>query len=234
MSHLKYAHGPRLTESQYLTPVIYGFEAIVVTEFGDMAFDCVDSAIVPSGPAYQDTALQTCAYAGAQPGQAFINGADYYNSYYGFNSNHLWRNIGIIIGMTLAYALLSLFLLEVSEWSSGAASGVKFSKSRPSLNNKTDIEAGPATAKNSTLDDTESQEAQQEAVKGTTSIFTWKNLSYDVPVGGSQRRLLDEVSGYCKPGEMTALVGCSGAGKSTRELIRQSGRDQSRLTFAQF
>jgi ABC-type glutathione transport system ATPase component len=48
-----------------------------------------------------------------------------------------------------------------------------------------------------------------------TDVFTWKNVSYDIEIKGEPRRLLDEVSGYVKPGTLTALMGTSGAGKTT-------------------
>jgi len=44
------------------------------------------------------------------------------------------------------------------------------------------------------------------------SVFTWKNLSYTVQ---GNLKLLDDVSGYCKAGTLTALMGSSGAGKTT-------------------
>jgi ABC-type multidrug transport system ATPase subunit len=47
------------------------------------------------------------------------------------------------------------------------------------------------------------------------SIFTWRDLCYDIPVKGGQRRLLDHVCGWVKPGTLTALMGVSGAGKTT-------------------
>jgi ATP-binding cassette subfamily G (WHITE) protein 2 (SNQ2) len=51
-------------------------------------------------------------------------------------------------------------------------------------------------------------------------MFMWDHLCYTVPVqkqpdGATTRRLLDHVSGWIKPGQMTALMGASGAGKTT-------------------
>jgi ABC-type multidrug transport system ATPase subunit len=52
----------------------------------------------------------------------------------------------------------------------------------------------------------------------TESTFTWSDLELNVQIGKETRKLLDGVNGYCKPGTLTALVGASGAGKSTCEL----------------
>jgi ABC-type multidrug transport system ATPase subunit len=46
-------------------------------------------------------------------------------------------------------------------------------------------------------------------------IFTWKEVVYDIEIKGEPRRLLDHVSGWVKPGTLTALMGVSGAGKTT-------------------
>jgi len=45
--------------------------------------------------------------------------------------------------------------------------------------------------------------------------LTWEKVNYVVPVPGGTRRLLHDVYGYVKPGTLTALVGASGAGKTT-------------------
>ena len=45
--------------------------------------------------------------------------------------------------------------------------------------------------------------------------FTWENVNYVVPVPGGTRRILHDISGYIKPGTLTALIGASGAGKTT-------------------
>ena len=45
--------------------------------------------------------------------------------------------------------------------------------------------------------------------------FTWENLNYHVPTSDGQLRLLHDVNGFVKPGTLTALMGSSGAGKTT-------------------
>lgn len=43
--------------------------------------------------------------------------------------------------------------------------------------------------------------------------MSWKNVTYDVPVEGKQKRLLQDMHGYAQPGEVLALMGgmCTGA-----------------------
>ena len=48
--------------------------------------------------------------------------------------------------------------------------------------------------------------------------LTWERLNYHVPStdgDGGQKRLLHDVYGFVKPGTLTALMGASGAGKTT-------------------
>ena len=47
-----------------------------------------------------------------------------------------------------------------------------------------------------------------------TDVFSWQHLEYTVTMpDGTQRRLLDDISGFVAPGKLTALMGESGAGK---------------------
>jgi ATP-binding cassette subfamily G (WHITE) protein 2 (PDR) len=47
------------------------------------------------------------------------------------------------------------------------------------------------------------------------SIFSWRDVVYDIHIKDKPRRLLDHVSGWARPGTLTALMGVSGAGKTT-------------------
>lgn len=49
----------------------------------------------------------------------------------------------------------------------------------------------------------------------STSVFTWEDVCYEVPVPSGTRQLLNHVYGYVQPGKLTALMGASGAGKTT-------------------
>lgn len=46
-------------------------------------------------------------------------------------------------------------------------------------------------------------------------VFTWTDVEYTVPYGNGERKLLNKVTGYVKPGSMIALMGASGSGKTT-------------------
>lgn len=47
------------------------------------------------------------------------------------------------------------------------------------------------------------------------AAFTWANIDYTVPFNGEQKKPLDSVSGYVRAGQLVALMGSSGAGKTT-------------------
>lgn len=46
-------------------------------------------------------------------------------------------------------------------------------------------------------------------------VFTWNDVEYTVPYGNGERKLLNKITGYVKPGTMMALMGASGSGKTT-------------------
>ena len=61
----------------------------------------------------------------------------------------------------------------------------------------------------------ESTSAKVEALPAQKDVFTWRDVTLDIKIKGEPRRLLDGISGWVKPGTLTALMGTSGAGKTT-------------------
>lgn len=59
------------------------------------------------------------------------------------------------------------------------------------------------------------EEEDVNVIPPQKDVFTWQDVVYDIEIKGEPRRLLDHVSGWVKPGTLTALMGVSGAGKTT-------------------
>lgn len=75
----------------YVNPIAYGYEALVANEFRNRSFPC--QVMVPMGGPYEDVSplQQTCATAGAAPGDNFIVGDTYIEAAYGYKYSHVWR-----------------------------------------------------------------------------------------------------------------------------------------------
>jgi ATP-binding cassette, subfamily G (WHITE), member 2, SNQ2 len=69
---------------------------------------------------------------------------------------------------------------------------------------KEQIPSGGSSGSSETLDGTREEEALQE-ISGSESIFTWEDVEYSVQYMGGQRKLLNKVSGYAKPGISTYM-----------------------------
>jgi ATP-binding cassette, subfamily G (WHITE), member 2, PDR len=76
----------------YLNPVAYAFEALLVNEMHGRSFLCTN--LVPS---YGKGKNFRCAIAGAVAGEAYVNGATWVETSYGYSYSHIWRNLGIIL-----------------------------------------------------------------------------------------------------------------------------------------
>ncbi|KAL4814418.1 ABC-2 type transporter-domain-containing protein [Aspergillus spinulosporus] len=202
----------------YITPALYTYEAMMAAEFHNTNFTCSPASVVPAGPGYTDIAYQTCAYAGSQIGSTIVNGDDYLAVKYGFYFSHVWRNFGILCLFTVASVASTCLLSEIMEWEPDSAGPVQYKKSRKQLKMITNIgdeEERPVQVNQTTPPSSDSGGPSVGALTATKSTFTWDNLELSVRVGKENRKLLDCVSGYCRPGTLTALVGASGAGKST-------------------
>ena len=188
-----------------------------------MNFTCAPSSIVPAGSNYTDIAFQTCAYAGSKIGSTIVNGDDYLAAQYGFYYSHVWRNFGILCLFTVVFVAMTCWLGEVMEWELDNAGPIQYRSSKKWFNRKKTVESDEETQPVSVDHKAPPVETQaskvEQSLAATESTFTWSDLELNVQIGKDTRKLLDGVNGYCKPGTLTALVGASGAGKSTCKLL---------------
>ncbi|KAJ9143354.1 ABC transporter CDR4 [Pleurostoma richardsiae] len=198
----------------YLNPVAYGYESLMVNEFHGRNFSC--SAYIPDY-ANASAASVACNAIGAIPGEPFVKGDNYINSAYDYYHSHKWRNVGIIIAMAafnhLVYFIASEYI--TAKKSKGEVLVFRRGFVPPSLTKGgSDIEkslSGPVPV----VDKQGYLSSSEGAFRGSTSVFHWSNVCYDIKTKGHPRRILDNVDGWVKPGTLTALMGVSGAGKTT-------------------
>ena len=193
--------------------MFYAFEALLVNEVHGVQFPC-GTGIVPY-PYPHDSKAFICSTVGAMAGQTSVSGDRWVEDSYGYSYTHLWRNLGIVFAIFIAFMCSYLIATEMNAaHGSRVAGGLTFKrrKTDPAV----DTRELPLTNKDEKLVSTASVTVPPSD-HTTERIFNWSNITYDIPIKGASepRRLLDNVSGWVRPGTLTALMGASGAGKTT-------------------
>ncbi|KAL5002713.1 ABC-2 type transporter-domain-containing protein [Aspergillus recurvatus] len=199
---------------RWINPVYYTFEAMIANEFHGRQFEC--SQFVPAYPNLSGDSF-ICAVRGSVAGERTVSGDEYIYSQYRYTYNHEWRNLGILIAFWISFTAVYLIATELNSATSSKAEFLVFRRGHvpPQMRNS-DKNQGDAPPENTALAEKPTEVAPNaSAIPEQHSIFTWRNVCYDIPVKGGQRRLLDNVNGWVKPGTLTALMGVSGAGKTT-------------------
>jgi ATP-binding cassette subfamily G (WHITE) protein 2 (PDR) len=77
----------------YLDPVAYGFESLMINEFSGRTFECSPASFVPAGPAYANASAleRVCSAVGAVAGSPVVDGTAYIESSYQYMPVHKWR-----------------------------------------------------------------------------------------------------------------------------------------------
>lgn len=135
------------------------------------------------------------------------------------------QNFGIICAFGVGFISMYLIFTQLNTRSAGEATVTLFKhgtrETDAETRNTSDVEAGEKDTSVATDFKGQEKDAEKDAAKelvaaapAMTDIFSWQHLEYTVPLSdGSQRRLLDDISGFVAPGKLTALMGESGAGK---------------------
>ena len=202
----------------YIDPVAYAFESLMVNEFSDREFPC--SIYIPTGAGYENTGQfeRACNAKGSVPGSPTVDGTAYLLTSFGYRHSHLWRNLGIIFAFTIAGMASYLFAAEYVSSKKSKGEVLVYPRTRvPALKSATDVEASPIEAPSQPgLEKTGTHQSYvPTTLQKQTAIFHWDGVCYDIKIKNGERRLLDEVDGWVKPGTLTALMGASGAGKTT-------------------
>ncbi|KAF2471821.1 ABC drug exporter AbcA [Lindgomyces ingoldianus] len=194
----------------YIDPVGYGFESLMINEFHNRQFKCMN--YVPSYPNIGGN-NHVCATVGSVPGSQYVDGDNYLKTAFQYSHGHKWRNLGILfvfmLGLMFVYLAATEFI--TAKKSKGEVlvfrRGHKLLKTKPADDLETAGGQGVAVEK--------SQSDDIAIIERQTAIFQWKDVCYDIKIKGQPRRILDNVDGWVKPGTLTALMGVSGAGKTT-------------------
>lgn len=205
----------------WINPIAYAFEGLLVNELHGRQFSCPASSLVPPYPGLVGNTF-ICSVRGATPGETAVSGDAYFSSSYGYSYSHIWRNFGILCGFLAAFLIAYLTATELNSFTSSTAEVLVFRRGRaPKQIAETqkaavilDVESTAIQA--GTVVETQQRDDMEiTAIPPQRDIFTWRNVTYDITIKGESRRLLDQVSGWVKPGTLSALMGVSGAGKTT-------------------
>jgi len=213
-----YMH-PWFKWSSWINPVAYAFEALLVNEVHGREFPCAPTSLVP--PYGQGTNFQ-CAVAGAVAGEINVSGDAWVQASYGYSYSHIWRNLGFMFAFMIFFYAVYFIASELNSSSTSAAEFLVFRRGHvpahllSSTRNDEETNRALAEKGNPTANPADGQQPEEvKALPAQKDIFTWRNVTLDIKIKGEPRRLLDGISGWVKPGTLTALMGTSGAGKTT-------------------
>jgi ABC-type glutathione transport system ATPase component len=152
-------------------------------------------------------------------GRSTVNGDAYIEAMYGYTYSHVWRNFGVLMAFLVGFMAIYFAAVELNSSVTSTAEALVFPRGDIPAHldpkrKKTDEEETSA-AGTGAADVDHNASAPRNAIEPQRDIFTWKDVVYDIDVKEGKRRLLDHVSGWVKPGTLTALMGASGAGKTT-------------------
>ncbi|KAH7886334.1 pleiotropic drug resistance ABC transporter [Phlebopus sp. FC_14] len=212
----------------YINPLSYAWAGAMENEFMRVTLTCDGDYVVPrNAPGmtkYPDVLgpNQACTLFGATAGSDQIPGKAYLEAGYAINTADIWRrNLLVVIGMLIFFLFTQLIAIEYFSPKMAGTSVYIYAKEDSETKELNAVLREKKEKRAEMREKEEKLEKASDHVKEDAGAqirrktFTWENLNYHVPVPDGTRRLLHDVCGYVKPGTLTALMGASGAGKTT-------------------
>lgn len=194
---------------RHVNPLYYAFENLLVNEFVGLDLTCDGGSVIPD-IANGDSRYQTCNIQGAQPGQVVVPGSQYIEAL-GWQFNHRWRNIGIMIAIAVVYVLVGALGSEIMKFTPQGGAPIVYAKdgrkSRRTPKLSGDIEKEAALSPAGDI----SSDSDVGKTYHDGPALTWNNLTVDI----GDKQILKGISSYVRPGDFMAVCGASGAGKTT-------------------
>ncbi|KAF1808725.1 ABC drug exporter AbcA [Eremomyces bilateralis CBS 781.70] len=199
----------------YINPVAYGFESLMINEFHNRDFPC--TLYLPMGPGYENVSLteKVCSSIGSVPGQDFVNGDVYINSAFQYYHANKWRNVGILWGFIIGFMMCYLAATEFISSKKSKGEVLLFPRNHiPATAKRAEDDPEAGSEPNAVLEQRLTHDPA-DVIQRQTAVFHWEDICYDIKIKNEERRILNHVDGWVKPGTLTALMGVSGAGKTT-------------------
>ncbi|KAM0285091.1 hypothetical protein ACHAO9_008922 [Fusarium lateritium] len=197
---------------RWINPIYYAFEILIANEFHGREFIC--SAIVPSYPQLVGDSW-ICSTVGAVAGQQTVSGDAFIETNYRYYYSHVWRNFGILLAFLVAFMIIYFVATELNSKTASKAEVLVFQRGHVPSHLQSGVDRSVTNEELGVPEKTGEGKDATAGLEPQTDVFTWRDVVYDIEIKGEPRRLLDNVTGWVKPGTLTALMGVSGAGKTT-------------------
>lgn len=208
---------------RWINWIQYGFECLMANEFAYLTLQCEPPYLVPQGPNARPQ-NQGCTLAGASPGSTSVSGAAYIQESFTYTRSHLWRNFGFLWAFFIFFVFLTALGMEHMKPNVGGGAITVFKRGQVpkrveesiatggrAKGDKQDEESGRRDpVANGDAERTKSDEQITKEVAKNETVFTFQNINYTIPFEKGERKLLNDVQGYVRPGKLTALMGASG------------------------
>lgn len=201
----------------WINPLAYAYESLIVNEFHGREFPC--SNVIPRYPGFENGSAPNfvCGEKGAIAGELNVNGDRYLDASYGYQYGHLWRNFGILCLFTASLLILYPLVTEINLTDDSTAESLvyRFGRVPKPIMDAIREEKSTKLVTSAEAQGPDISEKQGIVSPAQHDVFSWRDVSFDIQMEETTRRLLDGVSGWVRPGSLTALMGVSGAGKTT-------------------